>query len=768
MKNYNLSSTFTVLPNKNQQKINKEKYNVLNRNNNNINNTKQTFNNKHRQYNSAIHINNLNQSKNKDNNIDNNVSYQNQPNKELISSMSLNNFEDLDEKLDIKLPYNNDNKNIVHSMINTFGNQNSNNSKNIRSKIISNKDKEKLNTKLISSKNEVNSKENNWYDENYNGKLFNTFKLGNFFQFFQKKSEISDLKNKYIQNNKIENRNNTIDRKMIYNSKKYKNLEENNLEKENFLNENNNMNRNYNYLNKNKNLFKNYYKNYNVTFENEHINRHNNIYLSKGPSGAYMRNIINENKDTLNFSNNNKKKFSVTKKDLHQFKKNEYYIQKIMENLPLNKNKNIRNNFNIDHRIHYKNENIYHSKLNNKDNNVDYYIYNNKNLYNNYLNKELSNNSLNNNSILNNINNNNIKTVRVSKHLSVGKPNLIKNNNNEHKYFNLRNNNKNKRISEKQSIKESNLILIKNRNNSILIFDIKILKIFLDINTLINLFSINRDIFRKTREFFYTYFYNKLMKDKNKDKYIHQVLNSAKNFCSAKIKEKIKNKELKSFFNKLLKKNEIYDELILKDITRTMPNDSSFNKGKINYQKLYNILTCFSNYNKKIGYAQGLNFICGQAIYLFSSEEDVFIFLEGFINLMKMDNFFDARNEIVYKLNYFSKILNKYVPKIIKFLEDKSVGHDFFSTRWILTLFSTSMERNYLVVVWCFMIIFRWKFVCSFIVQILTRYERNIINSTEGQLCYKMKNILRVREFKSDFSDIIKETLNFMKNHIIL
>ena len=757
MKNYNLSSTFTVLPNNNQQKINKEKYNVLNKSKNN---SKQISNNKHKQYNSVIHINNLNQNKNKDNNIDNNISYQNYPNKELISSMSLNNFEDLDENLNIKLPYNNDNKIISHSMINTFGNNNSNNLKNnIRSKIITNKDKEKLNSGILSSKNEINSKEDNWYDnENYNTKLFNTFNLGNFFQFFQKKNDKS----------KNENRNNTIERRIILNPKKHKNFEENNLEKENILNDSNTININNNYLNKN--VFKNYYNDYNATFENDHINKYNNIYLSKGPSGNYIRNLLNNKKDSLNFSKNNKKKFSVTKMDLHQFNKNEYYIKKIMESLPQNKNKNLKSNFNRDNRKHYNNENMYLKKLNNKDNNIDYYIYNNKNLYNNYLNKELSNNSLNNNSIVNNINtNHNIKTVRVSKYLSVGKPSLIKRNNNEYKYFYLKNNIfSNKRINEGQNLKDSNLIFIKNNKNYFLIFDIKKLKLFLDNNTLKNLFSINRDIFRKTRKFLYSHFYNKIIKDKNKDKYIHQILNRAKNFCSAKIKEKIKNKELKSFYNKLIKKNEIYDELILKDITRTMPNDSSFNKGKINYEKLYNILTCFSNYNKKIGYAQGLNFICAQAIYLFSSEEDIFIFLEGFINLMKMDNFFDVRNEILYKLNYFSKILDKYVPKIIKYLEEKSLGHDFFSTRWILTLFSTSMERNYLVIIWCFMIIFRWKFVYSFIIQILTRYERYILNTTEGQLCYKMKNILRTRDFKSDFNEIIKNTLVFMQNHIVL
>ena len=126
------------------------------------------------------------------------------------------------------------------------------------------------------------------------------------------------------------------------------------------------------------------------------------------------------------------------------------------------------------------------------------------------------------------------------------------------------------------------------------------------------------------------------------------------------------------------------------------------------------------------------------------------------------------KKKMLYKLNKFSKILYKYVPKIINFFDDNSVNHDFFSTNWILTLFSTAMERYYLIIIWCFMIIFRWKFVYSFIIQILKKYERNITNLAEGQLCYKMKNILRQKDFKIDFNSIIKNTIDFMKNNIAL
>jgi hypothetical protein len=247
-------------------------------------------------------------------------------------------------------------------------------------------------------------------------------------------------------------------------------------------------------------------------------------------------------------------------------------------------------------------------------------------------------------------------------------------------------------------------------------------------------------------------------------------LKNTKKFCSEKLKQNIENRRIKAFYKQLLFKNETYDEFILKDLPRTFPNEESFNEGKTNYNKLYNILTCYSNYNQKIGYVQGMNFICGRAICLFNSEEEVIIFLDGLLNLMKMANYLNVNNEkkVLHFLNDFSKILEKYIPDIFEYLNEKGLSHDFFSVRWVFTLFSSSLERNNLAIVWSLIIIFKWKFVFSFIIQILKKYQKYICNLSETQICNKMKDLLGTKYFKNDFKEIIRSTLNFMKNNIIL
>lgn len=739
----NLSSTYTVIPKRHKQPSNhdKEKYNVLNKMNKNEENNYPMLNKKNKQYNSAININNvkIGHNRNIDNNVDNSFSISNNSNKDLTNSISINNIDDLDENINIKFPYKY--KYSINSTMNTLGSIKSSLNKtynsNVREKII---------------KKSLKSNHNN--DSNYNDKYFNTFSLMN------KGNHIfQNLKD----NNKngITNANGSMGKNLLY--KNYKNTEVNNLES--IINNNTTIKRENNlYANTNFNVFKNhhYNKNFNEIRENKHINKKNTIYNSIGPFNFLMKfNEINDKRnDSANYND-----FQ------YQFNKNKHYIQNIMDNLP--QNKNIKNNYNYDHRKHYNNSN--YSKLSNIDNNVDYYYgfsrINNKKVYNICLKKDLSENTINNSNIClnNDALNNNIKTKKASKYLSVGKQRPY----NDMKYINLKNNNYLNNIFVNKHHQKTNGGLYEfNKKDKKHIYKYIVLLIldFLDTKSIVNLSNACKPFYKIIQTYFYDYFLKKLIEEKNNQIFIHKILKNTFNFCSEKIKTKIKKQELKSFYNSLLKKNEIYDDLILRDLTRTIPADSSFGKDKINYNKLYNVLTCYSNYNKKVGYAQGINFICANAIYLFSSEEEVFAFLEGFINSMKLDNYIGIENEkkIIHKLNEFSRILKRYVPEIIDYFDNKGVSHDFFTTGWIITLFSSSMEREYLIVVWCLMIRFNWKFVYSFIIQILKKYEKTIFNSSENKLGYKMKNIFKNKDFKRDFKEIIKSTFDFMKNNIVL
>ena len=288
---------------------------------------------------------------------------------------------------------------------------------------------------------------------------------------------------------------------------------------------------------------------------------------------------------------------------------------------------------------------------------------------------------------------------------------------------------------------------------------------FLDKNSLINFSWVNRRIYKKDRILIFQYYYYKIIRDKHSKKYRLYLLKNIFAYSSKELKNKNEIENKYDYYSK--KMNSDYKEDILKDISRTFPNDITFDKELKN--KLYDVLICYSNFNKKIGYAQGLNFLAASGLYFFPKEEDAFVFLDSFINRFELYNNFGIDNKnLIQKMQYFETLIIKYIPELNKFFISKSLNHEFFSARWIISIFSNSMNKNELIICWCFMIIFGWKFFYSFSIQVLIKYKEIIINCKETKLCFEMKNILNNSRFIKDFNSIIKNTFNFMSSNILL
>ena len=297
----------------------------------------------------------------------------------------------------------------------------------------------------------------------------------------------------------------------------------------------------------------------------------------------------------------------------------------------------------------------------------------------------------------------------------------------------------------------------------------KCIEKFLDIKSYLKLSSLNKMNYKIYRAKLYNHLFensiNQNIKEDEKNIFIMKIINSVFHY-----KSKIfKNIEQVNAIYKNYKVKSKYDKEILKDLTRTFPKDKSFSKDSQNYKKLYNILTCYSNYNRFIGYAQGLNFIGAISIYIFDNEEISFLFLDSLINRFELGNYFGIDNKnLINKLMIYSNVLNKYISDIISYLDKQQINHGFFSTAWILTLFSNSMKKENLIISWAFMIIFGWKFFYSFVIQILKFYKEEILNTNVNELCFKMKQILSEEKFILEYNNIIKKTFDFMRENIIL
>ena len=290
-----------------------------------------------------------------------------------------------------------------------------------------------------------------------------------------------------------------------------------------------------------------------------------------------------------------------------------------------------------------------------------------------------------------------------------------------------------------------------------------------DINLLNKISMISKDIYLIIKPLIYKILYtlinncNEKNKTKNRIKlYLMKNYSSLINLSSSILYIK---------YNELLFENNKYDNEIKKDLTRTFPDNILFKCGNICYNKLYHILIVYSNLNKNIGYVQGINFLAAHIINIFEDEKDELIFLDALINKLNLDKIF----VINYNNKFYEKISNsinssiiQQIPKLYKYLFDVKLNIDFFTTSWILTLFSDSMDNEFLIIIWDYMIIFGWKFVKYFIVNILLIFENDILNTNQDNLTYIKKNILRNEKFKINFQKILRDTEEMLINNTII
>ena len=288
---------------------------------------------------------------------------------------------------------------------------------------------------------------------------------------------------------------------------------------------------------------------------------------------------------------------------------------------------------------------------------------------------------------------------------------------------------------------------------------------FLDDKSIICLSYINKEFYKHIRQVFYIRIFNKICKNKD-NIFITKINDSLIDLVSNKLSKK--KAQLESIYSSLPTKTS-YKDLILNDLSRTFPNDLRFKKDSVYYNKLYNILTKYSNYNPIIGYAQGLNFLFANAIYLYDNEKNSFFYIDGLIRKFNLEDYYAEKNpKLAAEINKFAKILNKYIPDIINYFNEKLLNHDFFTTDWILTLFGNSMNSDNLFICWNFMIIFGWKFFYCFVIQILVFYQSIIFSTNENGLSQLMKNLLKEEKFSRNLPIIIEKALMFMQKNIIL
>lgn len=178
-------------------------------------------------------------------------------------------------------------------------------------------------------------------------------------------------------------------------------------------------------------------------------------------------------------------------------------------------------------------------------------------------------------------------------------------------------------------------------------------------------------------------------KTKNRDycDNIYEILLMTKNNNNKRSKELYKN--LLKIKDQSLDNNGDNLRQIKKDTTRTYPSNILIKqKDRILYQ-LENVLKAFSNYDNRIKYCQGMNFIVG--FFLYHCEEYIAFWLfvslieEYDLRILFMENFPGLKLHV----KRLEEILKNEYPLYWESFEELGVKVEFFLVEWLFSLFSS-------------------------------------------------------------------------------
>ena len=172
------------------------------------------------------------------------------------------------------------------------------------------------------------------------------------------------------------------------------------------------------------------------------------------------------------------------------------------------------------------------------------------------------------------------------------------------------------------------------------------------------------------------------------------------------------------------------EDIILKDLDRTYPSCQLFSeKYGGGQRKLYNVLSCFSKYQKEIGYIQGMSFL--SALFLtYMDEESAFFMLNSLMDKYEMKRIFSPGFPDVRKIFYvLLNLQKKFIPKIYEVLKNDSILPSLYATEWFLCLFSKELKFNFVVRIFDTFLLEGFKVIYRFALGIFKLKEKLFIES---------------------------------------
>lgn len=142
------------------------------------------------------------------------------------------------------------------------------------------------------------------------------------------------------------------------------------------------------------------------------------------------------------------------------------------------------------------------------------------------------------------------------------------------------------------------------------------------------------------------------------------------------------------------------EDVIQKDLHRTLPDHVVFKGQSLGTLALYNVLKAYAIHDPELGYCQGMSFISA-LLLIYMNEEDTFYTLISLMNKYKQRSNFivgmPGVRKIFYKIN---ALVKHYIPSMFTHFQEENVFPAIFAATWFMPLYTNVFSTESVVRIW--------------------------------------------------------------------
>ncbi|KAL7636334.1 UNVERIFIED_CONTAM: hypothetical protein RMT77_013093 [Armadillidium vulgare] len=182
------------------------------------------------------------------------------------------------------------------------------------------------------------------------------------------------------------------------------------------------------------------------------------------------------------------------------------------------------------------------------------------------------------------------------------------------------------------------------------------------------------------------------------------------------------------------------------DVNRTYRDHDFFRlRYNIRQQQLFHVLVAYSMYNQEIGYCQGMSQVAALLLIYLNEEEDAFWALSALMADEKysMHGFFiPGFPKLIRFQQHHDKILQKFLPKLKKHLENNFIDSGLYILKWYFQCFLDRVPFSLALRLWDIYLLEGEKLLVAMGYTILKLHRRQIMKLDMDQiLAYIQKRL---------------------------